>query len=973
MSIDPSLLKGRIQDYLTTYLLKYVWNHPYTEFRQNIRLRPISNKKVVSVVLVDNVRVYLPSNHTYYVYDCPVPRPIGVYPHSDTWVSLKDFVNSSGLDLRIHGKYGEFLYRDQIYLKVDRTRIIIAILADMYEDIIPNNLLTEVYLHLYLTQNDSKKINTECYVVGGSLTNSEIYTRLANKTTIYVNGRESVVEAETMPKLNVDDRIEVISDPAVIGVVTIDEGTDDYRTFIDSSDNKEKVIVHIPKAINPNNRLLTHNTCDIFIRPIFPTNVESSTYYTDRLAGAYVSRNDTDKYIAQITHNDFYIDKELIDMYKTHYGFTNISIKVIIRESSKTAYLIDERYGIRVLYSLTDDEILDFLSGDGDFTMTRWTANSLANSDYAKTLYKLQKPDEHSDLTLYLNMFGYLGCANIVCSKVQRYTVKPYTGHTICIPIPMSMYNATEVTCLIRLNGLLVDTTLYTTSTLLNELTITLDNNVELKVGQTLIFELVEKVIPRAEYITPIAGSATISTTGPVSVYKVRTIGSTDTVTTDFINDAYPMTESFELVTTGYTVDTNGLITFDAGSYNNTYLITSRDAFGTAHSSTFSIDSLANNIISTGLIMTTCKTWTTDEDITVPCLWDTFLPYLNGYELASEIDYTVVPIKSNLNHMIGYAIHINSIDYLVESDNLLTVMVSPDREISRLNDFSHEHTNDSIFTTFMWFGSINMMSASGLAVDNVQRSVDRLGIPYEIPAGSLLHTRISLPESLIEVLNEASSSSNHTAITDINYALLMREYLKYRQEKNYKLSVIEKSHNVYSILTTLVIKEVLAGNTPVVNDYLALQMQDVVLHNNFNTITVSRTSYGAGAVNGVYSLHDTGVRGNDRMWINSAGYYIIFKGSYWDLCNSGGLSIYKSRPVSREYDPWLLIWDPQQDNIPIIMQANAIDLRYIDAFPSYRAYDIPATTGYASIYNNLRDVIQTIFPADGIQAGVTMR
>ena len=64
----------------------------------------------------------------------------------------------------------------------------------MYEDIIPNNLLTEVYLHLYLTQNDSKKINTECYVVGGSLTNSEIYTRLTNKT-IYVNGRESVVEA----------------------------------------------------------------------------------------------------------------------------------------------------------------------------------------------------------------------------------------------------------------------------------------------------------------------------------------------------------------------------------------------------------------------------------------------------------------------------------------------------------------------------------------------------------------------------------------------------------------------------------------------------------------------------------------------------------------------------------------------------------------------------------------------------------
>jgi len=944
----------------------------------------MSHKKVVSVILANNKRVYLPSNHTYYVYECPVPKPIGVYPHSATWLSLKDYVNDTGFDVRIHGEYGEFLYRDNVYIKVEHGYILIAILSSMYDSIMPDNALSNVFMHLYLVEDDVKKIQVTCAIVNSAADSANIYANsLSATTTVFINGRESTLTSPTV--LNINDRVEMITDPAVIGTITISE-TDPttYKTFIDSSDSKEKVIIHIPKSINPTNRLLTHNTCDIFIQPTFQTDISASNYNTTRLSGVYINRADTDQYIGQITHNDFYIDTTLLDMYKDKYEFSTIQLKILIRESSKDARLVDERLGIRVLYSLTDEEILDFLAGDGDPTLSRWTANSLANSPYSKTLYSLQKPDVHSDLAIYLEMFGYLGCANIICGKIQRYTVKHYTGHTVCVPIPISLYNATNVSCIIRLNGLLVDPTTYTTEQVLNELIITLDESIELKVGQTLIFELLDSISPRAEYITPSAGSNTLSVSGPIKVYRVRTLGSQDTVDSDLFNSAYTMTSSFELITTGFsiaTIDDVETLTFESSMYDITYLVTSASVAGITHRATFSVDSLGGDIISTGLLTTECKKWSDDTvSITIPCLWDTFVPYLNGYELAGPIDYTVVPIMSTTDKLIGRVIHINSIDYLSEADNDLIVLISPDREIAQLNDFSHEQFNESIFTTFMWFNSINMMSASGLAVDSIQKAVDRLGVPCEIPAGSLLHTRISLPEPVITILDEAAVSSGRTSTMDINNALLMTSFLKSKQEKAYKLSVIEKSHNVYSVLTTKIIKEVLDGNTEIIdgnttalNTYLALQSQDVVLHNNFNTITISRTIYNSALADGMYVLFDTNQKGNDRIWTNSNGCYIIYKGSFWELDTAGGLPLFRSRTVYREYDPWLLIWGALIDSSNPIFESTAIDLRYIDAFPSYRAYDIPATSGYANIYNTLRDVIQTIFPVDGIQAGVTMR
>ena len=130
---------------------------------------------------------------------------------------------------------------------------------------------------------------------------------------------------------------------------------------------------------------------------------------------------------------------------------------------------------------------------------------------------------------------------------------------------------------------------------------------------------------------------------------------------------------------------------------------------------------------------------------------------------------------------------------------------------SCLNNFSHNNTNDSIFDTLMWFDNLNMLTADGNAIGIFNKNIDTLTVMPEVDPGALLHTRLSISNSLKELFEEASVAANITIATDLTRIQLIMEFLKRRQAPGYKLSRIEKSHNVYSIITTLVIRDFLDG------------------------------------------------------------------------------------------------------------------------------------------------------------------
>ena len=89
---------------------------------------------------------------------------------------------------------------------------------------------------------------------------------------------------------------------------------------------------------------------------------------------------------------------------------------------------------------------------------------------------------------MHLETFGYLACLDLVCGKVQRYTVQQYTGHSLVVPIPISMLYATDISCNISVNGVRISSTMYSTIKNERELQIELNPTISLIEGQSLIF-----------------------------------------------------------------------------------------------------------------------------------------------------------------------------------------------------------------------------------------------------------------------------------------------------------------------------------------------------------------------------------------------------------------------------------------------------------------------------------------------------
>lgn len=967
MSDQEGNLKEYVEDYLTAYLLKHVWNNPCTEFRQNLKLRLSLARKATGNIDMYGNMVPLPSG-VFYVYECPITRIIGLYPLSKTWMRVSDFINETGLDLRFHGHYGEWLYRRDIHMKVDNGILLFAVSAEMFNDILPSGNTSEVYLSIYKQPEASGKLVLKPSRIFTKAQAIDSYVEVPKHSYTFINGNDVRVTKSDTFKLN--DYIEMIIDPDILGTFDINLYDNTHKTFIDGSDGKEKLIIHIPKSFNHGNWLITHNTCDLFLRN------------KDAHIGVFINRTNTEGDIGQITHNDMYISMGLINEYMEHHGYQEAYLKVVVRRANKKDVLIQDRNYINILYTLSDDEILAHLAGEGDTSFPFWQASVLANSPYVKTMYQIEKPNVRGDLSLYLDTFGYLSALDLVCAKVTHGLVYPYSGKVMLVDIPLSLLHIENITCIAHIDGVKIDFNKYTVVRKGRTIELTFDDSVILKTGTTVAFELFEDIEPRAEYITPTASNKTLQVQGDVNVYQISTIGSSH-YPNNMLNQTYGLNKAYELITSGYSI-TNNIITFNSTLYNKNLLVVSKKGFGTVYTKDFTYDSLNNDIISTALMTASCKQWMSDITTTLPVLWDNFIVYLNGKELAKDIDYTLVDLKTNDNKQIGYVCHINNIDYLDgQNNNRIEVVLIPEDRVIEFNDFSHHDTNDAVLSTLLWFGNISMITSNGAPIRVIDKTESALVLNGDMSYGSLLHTRITLPVQLLELFQEASISSGLSINSDLSRVQLIREFLRLRNKPEYKVSKIEKSHNLYSIMSTLVIRDYLnsLSGTPIINPgdnilnklsaYRQLESQDVITKNNFNNITVAMSTIAG--VNGEYILQGTYTKGMNRVWeySNNQIKYDVAQ-SRWVLL-TGSTIRFKSTIVVKDYDPWYLIWESVDDSVVPVFTSNALDLRYIDIYPSYRTYDLDAVGGYVDKYKLMVDIISTIFPTDTIQDGVTIQ
>lgn len=579
-----------------SYLSENVWNTPLLERRRNIVPMPFNNgRAAVNTVDLGCQSVDLPyysdptTKKSFYVFgagkccmggviidtEAPDLKSDLANEYKDGWLPLDLYLNKRPFDLRVHGIYGEWLYRHEIFIRNHpyQDMFLIAVEVKMAKQILGKSYKTpddykNIWISVYYDSDNnmsdlqSTSATIECY----HPTTNDIdelnkafssYYNLSNtipegkhvspkeQAICFIDGREATPTSLSDIKYN--QYVEIIKDPDIIYNVYLDltkiGENNIYRSPIDDT---YKYIIHIPKHVNPENYIITHNTCDIFIRPI--NAVKSSD---ERLKGLFIHRFNTsttvngsnqliDHMITQITHNDFGISEKLLmaRMSEEVFGSSEAMLRVVIRRHGKTKTLPEDANFIKLLYNFnTDKQILKILTGYADKSLDFWRAENLEQSKFSKMLVNFPVLTSYNDTKYYLEALGYFNSLGIVTPRVEHRVISARNTRRFDVSIPLSMLSSDNFGLLIYLNGQKLNDNLYSYTKSYQYLTVTLDNSVEIKANDHISFEFIENEQAMGMIVEPsqLNSQLLLFDNVDINVYKI----TSEPVISDYYTDKY--------------------------------------------------------------------------------------------------------------------------------------------------------------------------------------------------------------------------------------------------------------------------------------------------------------------------------------------------------------------------------------------------------------------------------------------------
>lgn len=406
-------------DFLNEYCSRTVWNEPQREYRHNIKLNLQEARPQINVWSMDTETLSLPSDSTqYFVYMAPLEHFAGLDVRSSGWQSATTLLSNSNIHLRFHDSTGKRLFSPACWIRSsvnDDTKILIAIDTRMLKTISDTNE-NDIYIGVYYDSDEVNDIVTDGYRIT-AFNKNEALQKATAANFVYLNGY--AVKSITLDDLQIGDYLECVKDNNILTSFSLDLSNDsDARMYV-SDDGQSKYIIHIPKTQNPNNLLISHDTCDFYV---YPRNLTQSN-----LKGRYFHRaQGVEKYsFIQITHNDFGVPTALVDQFRGFIGTDEVVIDCYIRNHSRTKTLVRDKNYIDFLYQLNDTQILDFLeeqrTGSGIDSIPFWSARHLERSKYIAFLKDTSVQRLNHELDAYTNALGYINTASLLCNKVYKY------------------------------------------------------------------------------------------------------------------------------------------------------------------------------------------------------------------------------------------------------------------------------------------------------------------------------------------------------------------------------------------------------------------------------------------------------------------------------------------------------------------------------------------------------------------------
>lgn len=812
------------------YLFDKVWNESPSEYRVNIK--PTLMKKgssVGSFSLLDATIMLPTASDSYYVWAISAEDfNIGLKFPDNTWVDGEEVANTYNTLLQLYSVSGSMLHKGFTYYRYNLSRsvIFIAVKKDMVRKCIPTmNEVEDVYLTVYFDsdiQNDIRVISRQkTNKVTENNFRREIDTILNSCTNldqlqIYKNGIEVTPDKNKLTWSN-GDYIDVVVDENIVFAVDIDITYQDQNpVFLSEKDSIWKQLIHIPKASNPDNKVITHNTCDFWIR----------RRLTEDAYGKYLHRvkaDDRRPVVNQVTHNDMAIPLFVLDAYRDYLQCEEISIHLVVRIHDKDNYLIRDASFIDLLYTHDDDKIIDILCGKGPETIPWWRADKLEASKYVEMMFDVPNIVTVDTLKEYVDALGFYHIINILCKRIIDIQVTDAFSNDLTFNLPL-LYSGFSVVPIVYLNGRVLrkDQIEYTVDTELNQCALHLKEEVSTKVGDKLVVVIYldgDKTIYSFE-----ATESNTSIDVPFEEFVVYVEDSTEAKS---INGSHTKRYiPLEAGTNRYsvrTLDTGELRITVAPEYVGKRIYIQNKYC--SYRQMFDLTSYTKDGKTIAIPLETQYTVSDDTVDSCPIFnIQNIAVYVNGEYLVRDIDYFINSVYDSEGALITHELVIQTMDHFKEGSTDYADLIINVAEVDDISSFFviNNELRDATPVNY-YFPNISLAHVAGI----LERDADYKGVYMKLPdgkysQGDIFEIQTAIPALIKDFVLKYASNEDKERIR------LMNEYFYDFYQIIPKILVMEDKHRIYSTFMNTFIYDVLTGKIQLIFDPDGSRMSDVI-------------------------------------------------------------------------------------------------------------------------------------------------
>lgn len=792
--------KAAMVGFLNSYAFSHIWNQVSAEHRANAVLQRIGSRAAKGHIAVGPTAVMLPSQGLFCVFGTQVDYFGGAIDiDTGVWVAADQVLTENRMLIHIYDNRGRLMPRARTYIyRVPNSRVLlIALEAKAFWKVFGVQTTEHsFYMTTYVDSDVANTMSSWHFVVpdvNPNVTLGQINSRLtacllANTpgTWLSINGFE-VDPTRSYGTLVAGDHVEILLDRNVIGAFTINvsDNSTGYMSLVYAS---EREILHIPKSMNPDNALITHNTLTLFVRD------------NGSNQGAYLHRVD-ERCVENITHNDISVKKSVVDAFQGHLQANSVSVHIKVRRHGKTQALIPEANFLLELYDASDADIVRHLRGELDDGLYFWRADHLEASAYTYMMFDPPDYEQAEYLDTYVDALG-IRALSAVLSHQLTYTQYDSNNQLMTIYKPFSYRNG-RITPLVHVGGKKVrGSQVVCLDGAGASSSISLTSDVSRTNGDKIVVYQTAYGRPAPYRFAPVFGSGSINVPyRAVFVYEEVPLSEPIAGRTGSSAISYKkrIAQAGSLVIVH---EENGTTTcvFGPSFYGKNVLIYNAD---------FCV-SIGANI--TDILQD-------NKPIIVPLLVDTddnsgqrLLPeygalevYLNSRRLVNQVDYTAIPYVDGDDNPAWVEVIVANKEYLdVDSvDNFLEVVVHSSSVLASESGYVLEDKCSYDGVLNVWYEQNSRAYIKGECQTGMQNLGAWLAPPASHQNGELFLVSTTIPR----VINDALAE--YDRIPELNRIAAINRYFGRNPPVPPVNPTNPASHNLYSPYLSAIIYDVL--------------------------------------------------------------------------------------------------------------------------------------------------------------------